>query len=77
MAQIDAQPQEPGVLARLSSTVTAKEGTVHAGVPSVRLVRDHYRSPAIITLTPQAEDRLLALLLARKGITLAGEGADA
>jgi hypothetical protein len=66
MAQIDVQPQEPNVLARLSSTVTVEESR-----HGLQLVREHYRGDRIITLHSRAEDALLALLLARKGVTLA------
>lgn len=61
-----AQDQEEAILARLSSTLTVEETTY-----GIQLVREHYRGDRIITLIPEAEDRLLALLLARKGIRLA------
>lgn len=60
-----AQPQEPGVLARLSSTITVEESP-----HGLQVVREHYQGDRIITLRPEAEDALLALLLARKGVRL-------
>ena len=59
-------PAEHQPLARLSSTITVENGP--AGY--IQLVREHYRNDAIISLRPEAEDALLAFLLARKGIAL-------
>lgn len=63
------QPQEPAILARLTSTITVED----ASADRIRLVRNNAypgNPDHIITLRPEAEDKLLALLLARKGITL-------
>jgi hypothetical protein len=60
------QAPEEAILARLSSTLTVEETTY-----GIQLVREHYRGDRIITLIPEAEDKLLALLLARKGVRLA------
>ena len=56
---------------KLSSTITVE---THLNSPGITLVRESRRgnSPAVlITLRPEVEDALLALLLKRKGITLA------
>jgi len=55
-------------LARLSSTVTVEDG----GRDRIILVRQNAATGAetLITLRPEAEAALLALLLKRKGITL-------
>lgn len=66
VAQEATQPQEPGVLARLSSTITVED----AGYGRIQLWCDGAGSSRTITLRREAEEKLLALLLARKGITL-------
>jgi hypothetical protein len=55
-------------LARLSSTVTVEDG----GNDKIVLVRQNVVNGAdtLITLRPEAEAALLALLLKRKGVTL-------
>lgn len=65
MAQNPAQAPEPGVLARLSSTITVEEGPLghlqlwrEAGLPN--------QADVAITLRPEAEAALLAFLLARQ-----------
>ena len=60
------QAPEEAILARLSSTITVED----AGY-GLRLVRETDTNYSIITLGREAEDKLLALLLARKGIRLA------
>lgn len=73
MAALAPEPttDEVGVLARLSSTITVEEVSGNR----IALIRQNSRpggSERIISLTSRAEDALLAFLLARKGITLAG-----
>lgn len=71
MAQIDAQPQEPGFLARLSSTITVSD----QGHQGIRLVREGRSGYSIISLSSATEDKLLDLLLtrkARRGDTIQG-----
>lgn len=66
---IQTTTTEPGVLARLSSTITVEEGPVG----TIQLWRESAapNTPDVsITLRPEVEDALLAFLLARKGITL-------
>lgn len=55
-------------LARLSSTVTVEDG----GRDRIILVRQNVTNgtETLITLRPEAEAALLALLLKRKGVTL-------
>lgn len=73
MAQNGAQPSEPGVLARLSTTITVEEGPASY----ITLWRESSwpnTQPVAITLRPQAEAALLAFLLARRGVTLSPSG---
>lgn len=69
MPQNAEQPQEKGILARLSSTITIED----AWPRGIQIWRESDgTSFDCITLRPEVEDKLLAFLLARKGITLQG-----
>lgn len=61
MPQNPVQGPEEGVLARLSSTITV-EDTRHG----IQLWREGRNSDVCITLRPEAEDKLLELLLQRR-----------
>lgn len=58
------------VTIKLSSTIVVE---THPNRPGITLVRESLRGNApdnIISLRPEVEDALLALLLKRKGVTL-------
>lgn len=67
VAQEATQAPEPGILARLSSTITVEESQ-----RGIQIWRESDGGDACITLHAEAEDKLLACLLARKGIKLQG-----
>lgn len=69
----DFATTESGTIAQLSATISVENSTVLPG--AITLVRTNARGEdTLITLRPAAEDALLALLLARKGISLAQAG---